>query len=119
RQGVARREAPAVDDEPVARRLLAGALDADAAPREPLDQRGERGARIEMRLLREEERIGGAPGQVGLQHGERLRIEATMARGAAREALELAAVAREREHQRALRTHDARVPLPPAGRLPA
>src|SRR5690606_27922716 len=103
--------------QPLGRQLVAvGALDADAATFQPRDERRQRGARIEMRLLGEEQRIAGPAGEIRLERRQAFGVQAAVAARAPGEALELAAVAGEREHQRALRRDDTRVPLPPSGR---
>ena len=102
-KGVLRREAPAIDDEirPL-RRIAHAKLHADAGCLHFLEQESERRIRVQVGLAVKIESGAEAGTDIGLERGERGRVEALPALGHAREAVEQNAVARRRDDETAV-----------------
>jgi len=91
----------------------------DAGPAKRLGERAHRGARIDMAFAGEEEPAMEAPGKVRLERRNMRLVDALVAKGAGREPLDFAGVARRRYDQRA-GAHDARrAARPPVDRAGA
>ena len=112
--GVARGDAAAVDHHAVEIPLPCPRIvfDRNAGRPEHIVQGGQDLARIDMAFLRKEQALRKTPGQGGLERGDLLRADALVSAGQPRVALEVRAIARMRDEQRAVERR-LRQRLPP------
>ena len=87
-------------------------VQANTAPVQVRGERSQGGARVEMRLVGEEQPLGEAAGEVGLEGGDARRVQSLEAAGAAGEAVELGLVAAEGDDEGAMADR-ARLVHPP------
>ena len=122
RQAVAGGVATAVQHDAAVVGLAAridAVADGDAQFAQPLRQRRQRGARVEVRLVGEQQAVAETSGHIRLQRGDAVAIQPLEAFAAIGERLQLADIARGRQHQRAVADGAGKLPRPPLQRLPA